>query len=128
MKTGTTDEPEFNRALARAMRQRRSYWRDVPDALACQRNGLVDGTSRQIDILVRSQDALPVAVETEWGSPALEDARGRLGAAVDGRPIRSAIAVGLPEEALAWNDQQTEQALSTPDEVRLKMVAVLQHS
>ena len=122
LKAGTTDEPEFNRALARAMRQRRSYWRDVPDALACQRNGLVDGTSRQIDILVRSQDALPVAVETEWGSPALDDARGRLGARVDGRLIRSAIAVGLPEEALAWNDQQIEQALSTQDEVSLKMV------
>ena len=122
MRTGKTDEPEFNRALARAMRQRRSYWRDTPDALACQRNGLVDGTSKQIDILVRSQDALPVAVETEWGSPALDDARERLGARVDNRPIRSAIAVGLPEEALAWNDQRTEQALSTPDEVRLKMV------
>lgn len=122
LKAGTTGEPEFNSALARALRQRRSYWRDVPDALACQRNGLVDGTSRQIDILVRSQDALPVAVETEWGSPALDDARGRLGARVDGRLIRSAIAVGLPEEALAWNDQQIEQALSTPDEVSLKMV------
>ena len=122
MRTGTTDETEFNRALGAAMRQRRSYWRDMPDALACQRNGLVDGTSRQIDILVRSQDALPVAVETEWGSPALDDARGRLGARVDNRPIRSAIAVGLPEEARDWNDQRIEQALSKPDGVRFRMV------
>lgn len=122
MRTGKTDEPEFNRALARAMRQRRSYWRDTPDALACQRNGLVDGTSKQIDILVRSRDALPLAVETEWGAPAVKDARERLGARVGNKPIRSAIAVGLPEEARDWSDQRIEYALSTPGGVRLRMV------
>lgn len=119
-------EDTFNEVLAEELRRRRRYWEDNPETVACQRLRLVEDTREQIDILVQSPDSYPVAVETEWRDPALADAHGRLGKRIVGAPypVRSAIAVGLPEEARGWTRPRLEREFATPENVPLRFVVL----
>ena len=119
-------EDAFNEVLAEELRRRRRYWEDNPETIACQRLRLVEDTREQIDILVQSPDSYPVAVEAEWRDPALADARGRLGKRIVGAPypVRSAIAVGLPEEARGWTRPRLEREFATPENVPLRFVVL----
>ena len=119
-------EDTFNEVLAEELRRRRRYWEDNPETVACQRLRLVEDTREQIDILVQSPDSYPVAVEAEWRDPALADARGRLGKRIVGAPypVRSAIAVGLPEEARGWTRPRLEREFATPENVPLRFVVL----
>lgn len=123
---GEMREDTFNEVLAEELRRRRRYWQDNPETVACQRLRLVEDTREQIDILVQSPDAYPVAVEAEWRDPALADARGRLGKRIVGAPypVRSAIAVGLPEEARGWTRPRLEREFATPENVPLRFVVL----
>ena len=119
-------EDTFNEVLAEELRRRRRYWEDNPETVACQRLRLVEDTREQIDILVQSPDSYPVAVEAEWRDPALADAHGRLGKRIVGAPypVRSAIAVGLPEEARGWTRPRLEREFATPENVPLRFVVL----
>ena len=119
-------EDAFNEVLAEELRRRRRYWEDNPETIACQRLRLVEDTREQIDILVQSPDSYPVAVEAEWRDPALADARGRLGKRIVGAPypVRSAVAVGLPEEARGWTRPRLEREFATPENVPLRFVVL----
>ena len=121
---GGMGETSFNEVLAEEIQKRRRYWRDNPETVACQRLQLVENTNEQIDILVRSPDSYPVAVETEWRDPAIGDAKGRLGKTVKGvrYPIRSVIAVGLPENARGWSQSRLREEFQNQDGVPLQMV------
>lgn len=123
---GEMREDTFNEVLAEELRRRRRYWEDNPETIACQRLRLVEDTREQIDILVQSPDSYPVAVEAEWRDPALADARGRLGKRIVGAPypVRSAIAVGLPEEARGWTRPRLEREFATPENVPLRFVVL----
>ena len=123
---GGMREDAFNEVLAEELRRRRRYWEDNPETIACQRLRLVEDTREQIDILVQSPDSYPVAVEAEWRDPALADARGRLGKRIVGAPypVRSAIAVGLPEEARGWTRPRLEREFATPENVPLRFVVL----
>ena len=123
---GEMREDTFNEVLAEELQRRRRYWEDNPETIACQRLRLVEDTREQIDILVQSPDAYPVAVEAEWRDPALSDARGRLGKRIVGAPypVRSAIAVGLPEEARGWTRPRLEREFATPENVPLRFVVL----
>ena len=119
-------EDTFNEVLAEELRRRRRYWEDNPETVACQRLRLVEDTREQIDILVQSPDSYPVAVEAEWRDPALADAHGRLGKRIVGAPypVRSAIAVGLPDEARGWTRPRLEREFATPENVPLRFVVL----
>ena len=123
---GEMREDTFNEVLAEELRRRRRYWEDNPETVACQRLRLVEDTREQIDILVQSPDSYPVAVEAEWRDPALADAHGRLGKRIVGAPypVRSAIAVGLPEEARGWTRPRLEREFATPENVPLRFVVL----
>lgn len=123
---GEMREDTFNEVLAEELRRRRRYWEDNPETVACQRLRLVEDTREQIDILVQSPDSYPVAVEAEWRDPALADARGRLGKRIVGAPypVRSAIAVGLPEQARGWTRPRLEREFATPENVPLRFVVL----
>ena len=69
-----------------------------------ERVGALQDSGGQPDIVVREFDRMPVVMETEYDSPAVEDARSRLGETLLGetRPFSEVIAVGI--ESLCRQD------------------------
>ncbi len=65
-----------------------------------ERKQVFIGNTGRADIVIRQRNREPVVIETEFGSPAVGDARGRLGLRLRGhtQPIREVIAVGIDEE------------------------------
>ena len=122
--SGQMHEDTFNVALARALRQRRKVWRDDENAVQCERlQSLTGERARRPDIIVQSPDSYPVVIETEWNTPADRDALSRLGQVLvrNMLPIRSAVAVGIPNEARHWSDQEIERRLGIDGGVELRL-------
>lgn len=120
-------EQTFNIALATALRRCRSEWRNTDQAITVERSRvLTEGKSQRPDVLVSSSDRYPIAIECEFGEPAIRDAEGRLGTRLTANmlPIRSAIAVGIPSEVEFWSDQELEDKLSRPGQIELSMVVL----
>lgn len=119
--SGQMHEQTFNEILAVALRWRRKAWRDDPNSVTAERLGLLEGNLRA-DILVRSDDIFPVVVEVEFGEPAYQDARDKLGKQIQGTTdrLRSAIAVGVPDEVRGWSDDQLRNQLDQPAGLTLR--------
>ena len=73
-------------------------------------------------ILVTPPDIYPVVVEVEWGEPAFDDARRKLGRLVSGTPfpVRSSIAVGAPPEIRNWSNDELREQLAQPGNLNLR--------
>lgn len=113
--TGNLPEPSFNRVLADALRRKRVAWQ-APNAVISERSAVLEGRrSERPDIVIVSPGAAPVSIELEYGKPAIEDARARLGKYVQGArgQIRSAIAVGIPREVTHWTDAELERGIES---------------
>jgi len=101
-----TVETAFNPELARQLRARHPRWREGNTVTAEQTGTVAGQTRKRPDIVIRHPGALPVIVETEF-APARsveQEARGRLGAIIDGKPVEGVLAVRVPQE-LAHVDQ-----------------------
>ncbi len=124
---GRLHEQTFNIALGAALRRCRSEWRNTDQAITVERSRvLVEGKSQRPDVLVSTSDRYPIAIECEFGDPAISDAEGRLGTrlAANMLPIRSAIAIGIPSEVEWWSDQELEDKLRRPGQIDLRMVVL----
>ena len=122
--SGQMHEDTFNVALARALRQRRKVWRDDENAVQCERlRSLIGDQARRPDIIVQSPDSYPVVIETEWSTPADRDALSRIGHVLlrNMLPIRSAVAVGVPDEARQWSDDELERRLTQDGGINLRL-------
>ena len=120
---GLMHEQTFNEALAAALRARRKVWRDDERFVIAERQRVFDDAGRERpDILVTPPDIYPVVIEVEWGDPAFDDARRKLGRSVVGTPfpVRSAIAVGAPTEIRRWSNDQLQERLAQPEGVELR--------
>ncbi len=121
---GLLHEMNFNYLLADALRRKRKAWREDPQTVTVERTQVVEGAKRERpDLLVSAPDAYPVAIETEWDKPAVDDAKNRLGKrmGVSALPVRSAVAVGAPSEIRAWPD---EELAAQMDELQLRFVVL----
>ena len=124
---GRMHEQTFNEALANELRGRRRAWRENQDCIVSERQGVViNAEAERPDILISPPDIYPVIIEVEFGGPATQDARKRLGRQVAGTnlPVRSAIAVGAPDEIRQWSNQQLREKLAHPDGVALQYVVL----
>ena len=124
---GRLHEQTFNVALAAALRRCRSEWRTTDQIVRVERTRVLVGRkSERPDILVASRDNYPIAIECEYGEPAISDAMDRLGKRLSTNmlPIRSAIAVGVPVEVESWSDFELEDKLSSTDGVKFSMVVL----
>lgn len=125
--TGRLHEDTFNVALGRALRRCRSAWRTNDHIVRSERSQtLVDEGAKRPDVLVSPPDGYPIAIECEYGEPAINDAKKRLGKRLTSNmlPIRSAIAVGIPSEAEWWSDFELENSLAQRDGIDLKIVVL----
>ena len=121
---GLLHETNFNHLLADALRRKRKAWREDPQTVTVERTQVVEGARRERpDLLVSAPDAYPVAIETEWGDPAVADAKSRLGKRMAGSPlpVRSAVAVGAPSEIRSWPDAELTARM---DELPLRFVVL----
>ena len=124
---GAMHEQTFNEVLADALRQRRRLWRADPGYILAERlRMLADATQERPDILVAPPDIYPVIVEVEFGEPAFDDARHKLGRLVVGTNdrVRAAIAVGVPDAVRGWSIGQLRERLAQPDEVELRLAVL----
>ena len=124
---GRMHEQTFNEELADALRNCRRSWRENRDYIIAERQGvLVNAERERPDILVTPPDIYPVIVEVEFDSPAFADARKKLGRQVAGTslPVRSAIAVGAPDEIRHWSIDQLRERLAQPGGVELRMAVL----
>ncbi len=66
---------------------------------AGERVGVIHGSGARPDIVLTQGDRMPVIIENEWGKPAVDDAKSRLGEALvnNSRQFTEAIALGLDE-------------------------------
>ena len=106
---GRLHETNFNIRLADALSRKRKAWREDPRTIIAERTGVVEGGGGlKPDVLLSAPDAYPVAIESEWGEPAVADAKSRLGKQMVGStlPVRSAVAVGAPLEVRTWSDAE----------------------
>ncbi|WP_152535201.1 hypothetical protein [Candidatus Synechococcus spongiarum] len=89
-------------------------WRD---RIGIEQTGVLrEGAGLKPDIVIRHPGGLPVVIETEY-SPARtveSDARARLGKMLqgDGRPIEQSIALRIPNNLAAGNQQDLEQSIN----------------
>ena len=121
---GAMHEQTFNEALAEALRQRRRLWRSDPNYILAERlRMLADATRERPDILAAPPDIYPVVIEVEFGEPAFDDARRKLGRQVVGtpHPVRAAIAVGVPNEVSGWSPDYLKERLAQPAGVALRL-------
>lgn len=124
---GRLNEQTFNVALAAALRRCRSGWRNNETAVLVERSHvLVENKAGRPDLLLDPGNSYPIAIECEYGDPAIDDAVARLGERFSRNmlPIRSAIAVGIPNEVEWWTDSELEARLATLDGIALKIVVV----
>ena len=124
---GEMREDTFNTYLAPALRARRKAWRDDENSILAEQLKTFDDAKRERpDILVNPPDFYPVVIEVEFGSPAIADARKRLGRQVSGTalPVRSAIAVGVPPEVKKWSTDKLTEELSQPHSLVLRFVVL----
>lgn len=124
---GRMHEQTFNEALADALRRYRRPWRENESYIISERQGvLVNAKSERPDILINTPDFYPVVVEIEFDSPAIGDARKKLGRQVAGTwwPVRSAIAVGVPSEVRDWSNIELRERLRQPDGIELQYVVL----
>jgi hypothetical protein len=122
---GLMHEQTFNEYLAAALRKRRNAWRDDETLVISERQQVFEDDRRaRPDILVKSADFYPIIIEAEFGSPAIADARSRLGKRVAGIPglVRSAIALGIPPEVRRWSNDFLAERLAQPDGLKLQYV------
>ena len=91
---GGLHEHTANAVIADWLRSVGRDWR--PSA---ERKRLFIGSAKRADIVIRQHNREPVVIETEFGSPAVGDAAGRLGLRLHGhtQPIHEVIAVGIDE-------------------------------
>ncbi len=124
---GAMHEQTFNEALADALRQRRQLWRGDPNSVVAERlRMLADAALERPDILVAPPDIYPVIIEVEFGEPAFDDARRKLGRLIAGTTdrVRAAIAVGAPEEVKGWSIDRLRERLAQPDGVELRLAVL----
>ena len=121
---GRLHETNFNVLLADALRRKRKAWREDPQTIIAERTGIVEGGEGQKpDILLFAPDSYPISIETEWGNPAVADAKKRLGKRMVGSalPVRSAVAVGAPSGSRTWPDAEL---ISKMDALSLRFVVL----
>ena len=124
---GLMHEETFNDALSVALRACRQVWREADDRVIPERLGVIEGgRGQRPDILVQSPNTYPVIVETEWGDPAIGDARTRIGKQIRGAglPVRSVIAVGAPNESRHWSRDELHRKLAYPSDLRLQFAVL----
>ena len=93
-----TEEKVVNAWVGEALMERNPTWRRI---MTVEATGTLEEKKKQPDILVRTADGNPVAVETEFSpDDGVGDAEERLGKAIGttGDLIETAIAVQLPED------------------------------
>lgn len=121
---GRLHETNFNVLLADALRRKRKAWREDPQTIIAERTGIVEGGEGQKpDILLFAPDSYPISIETEWGNPAVADAKKRLGKRMVGSalPVRSAVAVGALSGSRTWPDAEL---ISKMDALSLRFVVL----
>jgi len=107
-------EPAFNVALGNIMGTKHPRWHD---RIGIEQTGVLrEGAGLKPDIMIRHPGGLPVVIETEY-SPARtveSDARAQLGKMLqgDGRPIEQSIALRIPNNLAAGNQQDLEQSIN----------------
>ena len=96
---GRLHEAQANSVIAEWLSDKIESW-----SAHAERVGALQESGGQPDIVVREFDRMPVVIETEYDSPAVEDARSRLGETLVGetRPFTEIIAVGI--ESLCRQD------------------------
>lgn len=111
---GELHEQAFNSVLARVLRRLRKAWRENPNSVQAERVRRIEGSNDRPDIVVDTPDAYPLVVEVEFNRPAEVDARKRIGRKLveNHLPIRSAIAVGVPNELRALTEEELEHRLT----------------
>ena len=124
---GRLNEQTFNVALATALRCCRSGWRNNETTVLVERSRVfVENKAGRPDVLIDPGNSYPIAIECEYGEPAIDDAIARLGERFSRNmlPIRSAIAIGIPNEVEWWSDSELESRLATLDGIDLRIVVV----
>ena len=103
---GRLHEAQANSVIAEWLSDAAPAW----DADA-ERVGALQTTSGQPDIILRDFDRMPVLIETEYDTPAVSDARNRLGHTMVGgtRPFTEVIALGI-DEACRQDTRETFRA------------------
>ncbi len=102
---GGLHEQTANETIADWLSSQKREW--VADG---ERVGVMQSGSGRPDIVIREGDRMPVIVETEYGSPAVSDAKSRLGKRLlkETRPFTEVIAVGISDECR----QSTRESLT----------------
>ena len=92
---GQLHEHTANVAIADWLKEVGRGW--IPSA---ERTRMLVGNTGRPDIVIRQGNRTPVVIETEFGSPAVDDAVARLGNTLRGQtePINQVIALGLDEQ------------------------------
>lgn len=111
---GQLHEHDANQAIAQWLNGAGRDWR----ADAERASVLADSAARP-DIVVRQVDRMPVIVECEYDSPAVEDAKRRLGERLRGdrRPFSAAIAVGISADCRGDSVAQFARRLDADERV-----------
>ena len=84
---------------------------------AGERVGVIQGSGARPDIVLTQGDRMPVIIENEWGKPAVDDAKSRLGEALvnNSRQFTETIALGL-DERCRNGDRESLTALLNANE------------
>ena len=110
---GDFHEQDANNAIADWL-ETRGAWETQ-----AERVGAMRGSQQRPDILLRQQGRMPVIIENEYGSPAIGDAKSRLGNALisDNRPFTEIIALGTDESVKGDTRQSLAQKLDANQRV-----------
>ena len=98
---GDLHEQTANEAIANWLGTRGDW------SAAGERVGVMQGGTARPDIVLAQGDRMPVIIENEFGSPAVDDAKSRLGKTLvsENRPFTEIIAVGLDERCRRGNSE-----------------------
>ena len=109
----TTNERTMNGYIAQAMEKQAPLNYQV-DA---ERHGQARRGSTSPDIVVNMPYGLRTIVETEYGNPAIVDAKKRLGYEFNdySLPMKSVIAIGIPAELGEMRHAERDEALMSDD-------------
>ena len=92
----------------------RGAWEAQPE-----RVGTMQGSQQRPDIILQQQGRMPVIIENEYGSPAVGDAKSRLGGSLtsDNRPFTEIIALGTDESVKGATRQSLTARLDANERI-----------
>ena len=112
---GELHEQDANTAIGTWLNAQKPTW-----SVQSERRGVMRaGSGLRPDIVVREGERMPVIIETEYGGPAVGDARGRLGESLldDARPFTEVIALGINRECQQLTPESLIEVLNDDEEV-----------